>query len=43
MWYMRIPALHRAVSPAFSGFVGYRTTFFSPAGTGMLSGQRYTV
>ena len=43
-WYWRIATLHRAAPvPGAPGFVGYRTTFFSPAGTGTLSGQNYTV
>ena len=43
-WYWRIARLHRAAPvPGAAGFVGYRMTFFSPAGTGMLSGQKYTV
>ena len=43
-WYWRIATNHRAAPvPGNAGFVGYRTTFFSPAGTGTLSGQNYTV
>src|SRR5689334_2424535 len=43
-WYWRIARFHRAAPvPGADGLVGYSTTFFSPAGTGMLSGQNHAV
>ena len=40
MWYKRIVRYHRtSLSVGSAAFVGYRTTFCNPAGTGTLSGQ----